>query len=52
VLIGAVIVRNGTVAAAHNHPIAPRPSAHAELLAIRRAAFAVNYRLRDNACDT
>jgi tRNA(adenine34) deaminase len=46
--VGAVIVRNGErLAAAHNHPIALHdPSAHAELLAIRRAAVAVgNYRL-------
>jgi tRNA(adenine34) deaminase len=46
--VGAVIVRNGELlAAAHNHPIALHdPSAHAELLAIRRAAAAVgNYRL-------
>lgn len=46
--VGAVIVRNGELlAAAHNHPIALHdPSAHAELLAIRRSALAVgNYRL-------
>jgi tRNA(adenine34) deaminase len=46
--VGAVIVRNGELlAAAHNHPLALHdPSAHAELLAIRRAAVAVgNYRL-------
>lgn len=46
--VGAVIVRGGEpLAAAHNHPIARNdPSAHAELLAIRRAAAAVgNYRL-------
>ena len=46
--VGAVIVRSGErLAAAHNHPIALHdPSAHAELLAIRRAAVAVgNYRL-------
>jgi tRNA(adenine34) deaminase len=46
--VGAVLVRNGELlAAAHNHPIALHdPSAHAELLAIRRAAVAVgNYRL-------
>src|SRR5450756_2099921 len=46
--VGAVIVRNGErLAAAHNQPIALHdPSAHAELLAIRRAAAAVgNYRL-------
>jgi tRNA(adenine34) deaminase len=46
--VGAVIVRNGErLAAAHNQPIGLHdPSAHAELLAIRRAAAAVgNYRL-------
>lgn len=46
--VGAVIVRGGErLAAAHNQPIALRdPSAHAELVAIRRAATAVgNYRL-------
>ncbi len=46
--IGAVVVRDGDLlAAAHNSPISLHdPSAHAELLAIRRAADAVgNYRL-------
>ena len=46
--VGAVIVLNGELlAAAHNHPIELHdPSAHAELLAIRRAAAVVgNYRL-------
>ena len=46
--VGAVIVRDGgLLARAHNSPIALHdPSAHAEILAIRRAAAAVgNYRL-------
>jgi tRNA(adenine34) deaminase len=46
--VGAVLVRNGVrVAAAHNRPIAAQdPSAHAEILALRRAARRLkNYRL-------
>ena len=46
--VGAVIIRGGELlAAAHNHPITLHdPSAHAEILAIRRAAAAArNYRL-------
>ena len=46
--IGAAIVREGALlASAHNGPISLNdPSAHAEILAIRRAAAAVgNYRL-------
>ncbi|MCX5838419.1 MAG: tRNA adenosine(34) deaminase TadA [Deltaproteobacteria bacterium] len=46
--VGAVIVRDGgLLASAHNSPISLQdPSAHAEVLAIRRAAVAVgNYRL-------
>jgi tRNA(adenine34) deaminase len=46
--IGAVVVRDGRVlAAAANAPIARHdPSAHAEMLALRRAAWRVgNYRL-------
>lgn len=46
--VGAVIVRAGTLlASAHNGPISLNdPSAHAEILAIRRAtAAAGNYRL-------
>ena len=46
--VGAVVVLEGVLlAAAHNEPIATNdPTAHAELLAIRRAAQAIgNYRL-------
>ncbi len=46
--VGAVVVRGGEViAAAHNGPVGLRdPSAHAEILALRRAAAAEgNYRL-------
>ena len=48
--VGAVIVRDGRlVSSAHNRPIAARdPSAHAEMLALRRAARRLkNYRLND-----
>ena len=46
--VGAVLVRNEEILSfAHNHPIAGHdPSAHAEMLAIRRAAARIgNYRL-------
>ena len=46
--VGAVVVRGGEIiAAAHNEPVGRRdPSAHAEIVALRRAAAAVgNYRL-------
>jgi tRNA(adenine34) deaminase len=46
--VGAVIVRDGVlIASAHNSPISLHdPSAHAEILAIRAAAAAIeNYRL-------
>ena len=46
--VGAVVVRDGTViASAHNGPVGlSDPSAHAEILALRRAAAAEgNYRL-------
>ena len=46
--VGAVVVRDGAVvASAHNGPVGLRdPSAHAEILALRRAAAAEgNYRL-------
>lgn len=46
--VGAVVVRGGEViAAAHNEPVGSRdPSAHAEIVALRRAAAAEgNYRL-------
>lgn len=46
--VGAVVVRGGEViAAAHNEPVGRRdPSAHAEIVALRRAADAEgNYRL-------
>jgi len=46
--VGAVLVREGVVLArAHNCPIATNdPSAHAEMLALRRAAEIIgNYRL-------
>jgi tRNA(adenine34) deaminase len=46
--VGAVVVRNGEViAAAHNEPVGTHdPTAHAEILALRRAAAALgNYRL-------
>jgi tRNA(adenine34) deaminase len=48
--IGAVVVQGGRVLArAHNRPIHQRdPSAHAEILALRRAARRLrNYRLTD-----
>ncbi len=48
--VGAVIVRDGeVVASAHNGPIGLKdPSAHAEILALRRAAsVASNYRLTE-----
>jgi tRNA(Arg) A34 adenosine deaminase TadA len=50
--VGAVVVRDGRIIArAHNHPIrAHDPTAHAEILAIRRAARRLgNYRL--NGCS-
>lgn len=46
--VGAVVVRGGgVIASAHNGPVGLRdPSAHAEILALRKAAAAVgNYRL-------
>ena len=48
--VGAVVVRGGEViASAHNGPVGLKdPSAHAEILALRRAAEAVgNYRLAE-----
>jgi tRNA(adenine34) deaminase len=50
--VGAVVVRDGKVIArAHNRPLGlSDPSAHAEILALRRAAKKLaNYRL--NGCD-
>jgi tRNA(adenine34) deaminase len=51
--VGAVVVRGGEViASAHNGPVGLKdPSAHAEILALRRAAAEEgNYRLRE-ACS-
>jgi len=48
--VGAVVVRGGEIiASAHNGPVGLKdPSAHAEILALRRAAEAVgNYRLAE-----
>jgi tRNA(adenine34) deaminase len=48
--VGAVVVRNGTIVGrGHNRPISNcDPTAHAEILALRDAAHAVNnYRLGD-----
>ena len=48
--VGAVVIREGRIIArAHNRPIAMRdPTAHAEILALRRAARKLgNYRLNE-----